>query len=1166
MKKYKIVGICQIYNELEKGNLKRFLKYILPIVDELVVYDDGSTDGSYEYVLRHTPYVIRSAKNDFADEVNHKKLLLQDALKLQPNFILWLDADEVLSASAKDKLQELCKYCEEKKFDAIDFHELNIWRSSTWRRIDSLYNLGWFPRLWRVVPCLGFGKIKKGLHQINLILSSIKKRGRTNKLAVLHYGFADKKNLAYKYLIYRSHGQRGYAMLDRLISEEKLKLERIPKEMFPEGLWQKDDKKPEPLSFIESLTYVEKYKKQVFRPKYSIVCLIYKSVDWLKFVYEQVLKYTDLIDKEFYFVANDADEEVISYLKDNYIPHYIFNNTAEQKKEWYINNVYRAWNYAAKVAQGDFIVFINSDMAFTPGWFENLITVYNGKNCVTSRLVESGKLKSGTYGIEKDFGHNYSSYEEKAFQKYAVSISKNNVKNEGLYMPLLIRKEYFWSVGGYPEGNVKPGNDIFHPKIAQKGEEVIPGDIILMEKLKTIGVRHQTVFNSIVYHFQCGEMDEKNLSQKDNEKVQIAVCNDLVTGTMGEKVFWDHLLDNLPGTYGVDKRRVGKEGNFEQKARQYINKNYSETKIIVQNATFMDVVDQDHYIIAFLQDDLRSMGQESDQQESNLKIANKIVANSIQTALSYSDFDCAVLPIGADPQLFRPMNKKELRIRHGFSDSEKIGIFVGNFSEVKGWSKVKRCIKKYPEITWILVSKYKENYNAYKSKNIRVYNQIDQKLLAELLNCADFFIIGSPVETLCLAAVEACLCNIPLVMPKVGIFKGFPNEDCEKIGIFGDDLEFGIKKVFKRKFSPRDLILQKGLTIQDSMEKWGKLLQDIILEINIQKIRCKSKTNYREKKMPKVSIIMPIYNWAKFIEDAINSILIQDFIDWELIIIDDGSADKTKQIVKAIKDQRIIYVYQKNKGRSAARNKAIAMAKGEYLTFLDSDDMFLAGKLRKQVEFLDKNKNYGMVYTSVLNIDEKGKVLDFVYKATKSGYIYKDVAFLLPAIITLPAVMVRKDIVTKLGGFDDKMDRFEDTDMWRRMSQKYRIYAMKEPLTKIRMHSGNQMEHPEKFLSALDYYIKKVFKEDDEFEWSQKRQAASLLYRYYAVAIKKNPKWHKYSYLFWERSLIYWPLWPIFSIFHYIFYGLNCYFYKLFKLIFPKASIRKKIRFFILQR
>lgn len=860
MKKFKIVCICQVYNELEKENLKRFFKYIKPLVDDIVIYDDCSTDGSYEYSLQQTKHVIRGIKNDFTDERTHRQKMLEEALKLDPDFILWLDADEVLTKGAKEKLQDLCELCEKRNLDGISLHELNLWRSTTWRRVDSLYNDGWFTRLWKVKPGISFAEVKKGLHQTQVPLT-IEKVRKSKELSVLHFGFSSKKSLAYKYLTYRSHGQRGYTMLDRLINEDSLKLEPVSKDLFPPGLW-KDEREPKKMKFIESLSYVEVYKERVFRPKYSIACLIYKSVDWLEFVYKQVLKYTDMKDTEFFFIANDANEEVLKYLSDNHIPHYKFENTPDQKREWYINNVYRAYNYAAKVGKGDFLVLINSDMAFSPGWLEALIAAYDGSNLVSSRLVESGKMGTGKHGIEKNFGRTYSNYKESDFQSYVQSLRKDAVSDGGLFMPLFVNKKHFLKVGGYPEGNIKKGSDIFRVKIAKEGDLLVSGDNVLMQRMATIGIKHQTAMNSIVYHFQCGEKDEQGLNRSVNRKVEIAVCNDIVTGSMGERVLWDYLIDNLPGAFGVDKRIVGNK-NFEKRARTYIDQMHPETSIIIQNATFIGTIDSSKHTVAFLQDDLRSMGRQSGQQEANLRLANTRVTNSVQTALAYPEYDFEVIPVGVDSDLFKPRNKHDLRKKYGFG-KERIGIFVGSFSEVKGWSKVTRCFKKFPNFTWIAVSKYNENYEA---PNVHVFNKVSQEKLSELLNCADFFIIGSPVETQCLAAVEANLCNLPVVMPLVGIYRDFTSEERKRVGLFTDNLEEGVEKIFDLKLKPRDLIIEKGLTIQSSLNKWKSLIEKLTQKINKQTInssRVKTRNKflynkYRLEFIIRRNIFLPIF-------------------------------------------------------------------------------------------------------------------------------------------------------------------------------------------------------------------------------------------------------------------------------------------------------------------
>lgn len=832
MNNYKIVGICQVYNEIVKGNLERFVKHILPLVDSLVVYDDASSDGSFEYMRQFTPHIIRGSKNDFTNEVAHRKLLIDEALKLAPDFILWLDVDEVLTANAVFRLQELCQYCIDKNLDGISMHELNIWRSNTWRRIDSLYDILWQKRLWRVTENIRYTTIKPGLHQAALVPPSIINVEKVVDVAVIHYGFSSKKRLAYKYLIYKSHGQRGYDMLDRLIDEHTLELEKLPKEMFPDDLWVENDPKPEPLTFEQALSYVEEYKEEVEKPTFSIVCLIYKSTRWAKFVYQQVLKYTEMSNAEFFFVANDAEPEVLEYLKNNYFPHFVFQTTPEQKQEWYINNIYRAYNFGATQAKGDYLVFINSDMAFSPGWLEKLWSSINGSNCLSSRLVESGKLRTGQYGLEKDFGDIPERYAEKKFNKYAKKTAEPNVKEGGLYMPLLIKKDDFLNGGGYPEGNIIAGSDIFTPKIAKKGEPLVTGDLVLMQKLATKNIIHQTVFDSIVYHFQMGEMLDSSKKSISNAKIYIAaICNDLLIGIMGERVFWGHLLESLPAVVGIDDKTARGKGDYANRARKYIQKHYPDIPIIIQNSTFIGPVDPKRYTIMFLQDNLRAMDRKNENQELNLKLGSKLVANSISASISYPEYDFEIIPLGIDDQLFKPMDKKDMREKYGFGQ-ERIGIFVGSFSEVKGWSKIRECISEFQNITWIVVSKYDETFTA---PNVKLYNRVPQQTLAELYNCADFFILGSPVETQGLAALEACLCDIPVIMIKTGIFASFTDEERSQLGIFSDDFSKAIEDIQKLTFSPRQIIIDKKLTISACIEKWNDLIAKAMIEIESEK-------------------------------------------------------------------------------------------------------------------------------------------------------------------------------------------------------------------------------------------------------------------------------------------------------------------------------------------
>ncbi|MGA2237708.1 MAG: glycosyltransferase family 2 protein [Candidatus Bathyarchaeia archaeon] len=259
-KRYSIVCICQIYNEIRKGNLERFVKYAKSLFDHLVVWDNASTDGSYEYMVNHASYVFRSEKNDFADEMRIKQILLDYALTLRPDFVMYLDADEVLTADAQSRLQTLCRRCLEDGYDGVSFHELNLWRSRSWRRIDNLYDEGWFVRLWRVTPNISYGEIKRGLHH-RPEPETVQRTIRAKGVQVIHYGFASERLLAFKYLVYKSYGQSGY-WLDRLIDESTLVLEKVNKELFPEGLYVDDDR-PKKLDIQESLAYVDRYRAEV---------------------------------------------------------------------------------------------------------------------------------------------------------------------------------------------------------------------------------------------------------------------------------------------------------------------------------------------------------------------------------------------------------------------------------------------------------------------------------------------------------------------------------------------------------------------------------------------------------------------------------------------------------------------------------------------------------------------------------------------------------------------------------------------------------------------------------------------------------------------------------------------------------------------------------------
>lgn len=280
-----------------------------------------------------------------------------------------------------------------------------------------------------------------------------------------------------------------------------------------------------------------------------------------------------------------------------------------------------------------------------------------------------------------------------------------------------------------------------------------------------------------------------------------------------------------------------------------------------------------------------------------------------------------------------------------------------------------------------------------------------------------------------------------------------------------------------------------------------------------------------EAALPKVSVIIPTYNRQDFILEAINSVLSQDFLDFELIIVDDGSTDETSSRIATIQDPRLSYILQDNQGRSHARNRALEVARGQYIAFLDSDDAYLSDKLDIQVSYMDANPSVGMIYTSARCIDENGHELTERYIASVSGRIYRHIAFFRPVTITLPTVMIRRDLFAQVGGFDENMSRFEDTDMWRRLSKATDIYAMAAETCLLRTHSENSLssQNPTVIMSSIDYYAGKIKREDTELSPWEARKGLGGLYLYYGRAFMTVPGWEDMGRKMLSVAFAYWP-------------------------------------------
>jgi len=194
---------------------------------------------------------------------------------------------------------------------------------------------------------------------------------------------------------------------------------------------------------------------------------------------------------------------------------------------------------------------------------------------------------------------------------------------------------------------------------------------------------------------------------------------------------------------------------------------------------------------------------------------------------------------------------------------------------------------------------------------------------------------------------------------------------------------------------------------------------------------------------PTTSIIIPTYNRANLVKEAVESVLAQSFTDFELIVIDDGSTDNTRESLAPYLDS-LRYIYQENRGVSAARNLGISVARGRYIAFLDSDDLWLKDKLLMQVDFMEQNPEAQICYTEEIWYRNGRRVNPKLKHRKYSGWIFE--RSLALCIISPSSVLLRKELLDRVGGFDEGLPACEDYDLWLRITKDYPVYLIDRPL------------------------------------------------------------------------------------------------------------------------
>jgi glycosyltransferase involved in cell wall biosynthesis len=235
----------------------------------------------------------------------------------------------------------------------------------------------------------------------------------------------------------------------------------------------------------------------------------------------------------------------------------------------------------------------------------------------------------------------------------------------------------------------------------------------------------------------------------------------------------------------------------------------------------------------------------------------------------------------------------------------------------------------------------------------------------------------------------------------------------------------------------------------------------------------------------KISVIIPTYNRSKFLQKAINSVLLQTVKIDEVIVIDDGSSDNTKTVIQDFNNPRIKYIYQTNKGVSSARNIGMDIARNNWITFLDSDDIWDIKKIEYQINFHQNNPNILFSHTDELWLRNNQIIKQKKHQKKPFG---KDCfkANLSFCKIGTSTVMLNKEIINNIGYFDNKLKICEDYDYYLRISQRYEIgYINHKLTTKIAGHQGqlSQSDFIDKYkLLTLSKYSNHKYQKYIEIE------------------------------------------------------------------------------------
>jgi glycosyltransferase involved in cell wall biosynthesis len=267
---------------------------------------------------------------------------------------------------------------------------------------------------------------------------------------------------------------------------------------------------------------------------------------------------------------------------------------------------------------------------------------------------------------------------------------------------------------------------------------------------------------------------------------------------------------------------------------------------------------------------------------------------------------------------------------------------------------------------------------------------------------------------------------------------------------------------------------------------------------------------------PVCSVVVTCYNYGDFLPGCLDSVFAQTYQDFEIVVVNDGSSDSTDQEVqKYLADSRIRYIRQDNAGQARAKNVGIQQARGDFVAFLDADDLWDAHKLKKQMQ-LFKDPEVGVVFSRAKYIDKFGSEIPFThtsrYMRPRRGWVAKHLA--MDNFVPFSSSVVRRECLERIGGFNEDLQMAIDWDLWLRISVVYSFQFADEPFLLYRVgHSGQMSRHQETRIRCADKIL-------SEFEKSNPSIVSPLFRRRIDCYSFANRGRH-YRYMDWKKSTRY---------------------------------------------